>query len=308
MVATRCSWQARCSSSTICRPRWRSSIEVGSSTSSTSGSVMNARAIPTRWRSPPDNWPARRLRLSCMPTSPAADLGALAILRAEGLRPDRCTSSSSWSSAVSDGSRFDCWKTKPMRSRRSSARSRRLHRGDFVVADPESVAARWATADHRRLRAGWTCPHRSGPARPPVLPDPRLQVHAVECTEPAVSPLTQNQGNVLCAAASLFLPQRDNRDRRDVMRLIDSAARRSTRLTTSNTISAVVTSLLHRQHERKAPCPGSGSCAMSNGRHRARPGIPTIITHQRFAPAHPAAGRSWTRTEGLDQADLTCVR
>ena len=45
------------SSSSIISVRvWASSAENGSSSSSTAGSTASARAMPTRWRMPPESW------------------------------------------------------------------------------------------------------------------------------------------------------------------------------------------------------------------------------------------------------------
>ena len=52
---------------------WASSAENGSSMSSTAGSTASARAMPTRWRMPPDSWCGY---LSSKPSSPVMAMNA----------------------------------------------------------------------------------------------------------------------------------------------------------------------------------------------------------------------------------------
>ena len=76
--------------------------------------------------------------------------------------------SSSCSTAVSEGSRLDCWKTMPMRSRRRAAASSRLRvvvSTPALVTEPESgVTSVEATA--RRL----DFPEPLGPVMAPTVP------------------------------------------------------------------------------------------------------------------------------------------
>ena len=96
-------------------PEVESRLPVGSSANSTVGCEASARAMATRCCWPPEScdglWPRRSPR----PTRAISD--ATAAL--SGLRPAIESGRRMFSSAVSIGSRLNCWKTKPMCRRRS---------------------------------------------------------------------------------------------------------------------------------------------------------------------------------------------
>lgn len=132
-------------------PRSWSRALVGSSTRSTDGSFISARAMFTRCRWPPDSWCGRRCAWSARPT---ASRRSRARSRTDfGGRPDRWAITWSCSTALSEGSRFGCWKTIPMCSRRSSALAAAVSFPVSVPATttrPESGVTRVA-ATARRL-------------------------------------------------------------------------------------------------------------------------------------------------------------
>ncbi len=114
-------------SSTTSWLRARSRAAVGSSTRSSAGLVMKARAIPTRCRSPPDSSCGRRSALWLIDTASRSSRGSRA-RSSSGDMPAILSASRSWSRHVSAGMRLPDWNTKPIRSRRSRA---------FVLASDE---------------------------------------------------------------------------------------------------------------------------------------------------------------------------
>ena len=103
------------SSARISPPEAESRLPVGSSANSTVGWEISARAIATRCCWPPESsdgrWPRRSVR-------PTRAISASTSPRS-GLRPAIDSGSRMFSSAVSIGSRLNCWNTKPMWRRRS---------------------------------------------------------------------------------------------------------------------------------------------------------------------------------------------
>ena len=86
------------------------------------GSVTSARATATRCCCPPDSSPGRWSTRSPSPTRSSAVDGPLAGAR-RAARRRRPAAARRCASAVIDGSRLNCWKTKPIRRLRTSARS-----------------------------------------------------------------------------------------------------------------------------------------------------------------------------------------
>src|SRR4029079_9460086 len=115
MVLPCCLFSA-CSRSRISSLDLRSRSPVGSSHSSSVGSVTMARAMPTRCSWPPDSSFGLCFMRSPRPTS---DNAVCTRLRRSAL-PSRVSGSgsSTWSSAVSTGSKLYIWNTKPTLSAR----------------------------------------------------------------------------------------------------------------------------------------------------------------------------------------------
>src|SRR5581483_59313 len=104
------------SSSRISAPVCESRLPVGSSAKTTVGCATSARAIATRCCWPPESSAGRWWRRSLRPTRssrPSKKAGS-------GFSPAIESGRSTFSSAVSIGSRLKNWKTKPMCLRRSS--------------------------------------------------------------------------------------------------------------------------------------------------------------------------------------------
>ena len=96
-----------------------SRLPVGSSASTTSGSLLNARAIATRWRWPPDKAEGRNDARSARPT--CSSRSAARRRAARGERPASNSGSSTFSTAVHSSIRWNAWKTKPTAVRRIRA-------------------------------------------------------------------------------------------------------------------------------------------------------------------------------------------
>ena len=111
-----CSWSSW-SSSTMDAPDTESRLPVGSSASSSGGSPTTARAMATRWRSPPDIWWGLWWSRCDSPTRMRA-LSAFWRRSARGT-PRRSRPSATLSMAVMPSLRWNCWNTKPIRCARS---------------------------------------------------------------------------------------------------------------------------------------------------------------------------------------------
>ena len=101
-----------------------SRLPVGSSASTTRGSLASARAIATRWRWPPDSAVGRNLARSASPTRSISSVARRRAARAG--RPASSAGNSTFSTAVSSSIRWKAWKTNPTASWRSRARARSL--------------------------------------------------------------------------------------------------------------------------------------------------------------------------------------
>src|SRR6478752_3359881 len=108
------------SSRMIASLRWWSRAAVGSSTSSTAGLPMSARAMLTRWRWPPESWCGRFARACPRPTR--SSRAAARSPAARAVPPRRRWVITSCSTAVREGRRLGCWKMMPILSRRSAVR------------------------------------------------------------------------------------------------------------------------------------------------------------------------------------------
>src|SRR5919108_2395911 len=120
-------WRSRNTPSTSA-PVAESRLPVGSSARTMAGSPTIARAIATRWRSPPERWAGRWRRRWARPTRRSAR--AASRRRRPAGTPRYSNPLATLSSAVRPSSRWNCWKTKPIRHARraDSARSDRSPR------------------------------------------------------------------------------------------------------------------------------------------------------------------------------------
>ena len=112
-------------------PASASRLPVGSSASSSAGSLTSARAIAKRCCSPPESWWASSRR-------PIAARGARSAPRRArrfGCAPRTRPASSTLASPESSGSRWKNWKTKPMWRRRSAAQRLLAGAGDLLAGD-----------------------------------------------------------------------------------------------------------------------------------------------------------------------------
>ena len=120
-------WPPSCSrrsSSMTSSPPSESSAPVGSSASSSVGSLARARAMASRWRCPPDSTPGTAPALSLMPSRSSRSRARVsAIFRR---RPAITAGRATFSRTVMPSSRLKNWKTSPMWRRRSRARSSSL--------------------------------------------------------------------------------------------------------------------------------------------------------------------------------------
>ena len=127
------SWWSSSNTSRIASAFALSRLPVGSSASSRLGSATSARAIATRCRSPPDRVTGPKSIRCASPTrSNATRARAIRSLRGT---PTYTIDSATFSSTVRWSSRWNDWKTNPIRSPRRTARrrSRRL-----IVSTPSS--------------------------------------------------------------------------------------------------------------------------------------------------------------------------
>ena len=142
-------------------PERESRLPVGSSAKMTSGRETSARAHATRCCWPPESWAGRWPSRSRRPTvSMTVSNHAWS-----GLRPAIASGSRMFSSAVSVGSRLNCWKMKPTLSRRSLVRPRVAQAGHLGVADAHLAAGdrvQAGQAVHQRRLAGAGRAHDRG--------------------------------------------------------------------------------------------------------------------------------------------------
>ena len=89
-----------------------SRLPVGSSAKITSGLATSARAMPTRCCCPPDICDGRWLMCFSSPTS--RSIAVAAALRLRSPTPRYTSGMDTFSTAVIDGNRLNCWKMKPM--------------------------------------------------------------------------------------------------------------------------------------------------------------------------------------------------
>ena len=147
---SRCISRSRsCSVSAVCSSR----SPVGSSASSSAGSMTSARAIATRCCSPPDSMPG-------LVRQPLAEADALEQRRGRAVALRRRPAARSASACrrsrarVNSGSRWWNWNTKPTCVLRNAVRSSGRHRRQIDVADPHRPAVdRIEPAEHVQQRA-----------------------------------------------------------------------------------------------------------------------------------------------------------
>src|SRR5690606_11573034 len=110
-------WNREMIPSAVCGSRF----PVGSSQSSTRGRQKSARAMETRCRSPPDNLEGGRASLPASPTRESASRARVSSSFTD-IPARKCAGSRTFSSALSPGTRWKDWKTKPTCSLRSRER------------------------------------------------------------------------------------------------------------------------------------------------------------------------------------------
>jgi hypothetical protein len=101
-------------------PVARSRLPVGSSARITAGCMMVARAMATRWRCPPESWSGTVVGAVLQAVGGAAFAPIRFWRVGAGGMPARIIGRATFSAAVSRGTRWKLWKTKPMRSLRDS--------------------------------------------------------------------------------------------------------------------------------------------------------------------------------------------
>src|SRR5881396_934290 len=117
-------WPAACSSANVAStslPAFESRFPVGSSAIRIAGSPTSARAMATRWRSPPDSSSGRCPMRSERPNR-SSSLSARTRRSLRGTPPRYLSGSATFSSTVSRGIRLNVWKTKPTLRLRTRAR------------------------------------------------------------------------------------------------------------------------------------------------------------------------------------------
>ena len=111
-------------------------------------SLTSARAMATRCCSPPESCEGSWSSRSPRPTRSSSDRARSRQRRPEGPAAGVGSGSSTFSSAVSRGSRLKFWKTKPILSFRSAARCSAREPRDLLAVEP--VAARGRLVEARR--------------------------------------------------------------------------------------------------------------------------------------------------------------
>ena len=155
-------------------PERESRLPVGSSAKMTSGRDTSARAQATRCCWPPESWVGRCPSRSRRPT--------VSMTRSNharsGLRPAIASGSRMFSSAVSVGSRLNCWKMKPTCSRRSfvSAASDR----PVSSVSPTNTSPRVTVSRPARQCMSVDLPEPDGPMIAVYSRAPQLDAHATQ--------------------------------------------------------------------------------------------------------------------------------
>lgn len=143
-----------------------SSPEVASSDSSTDGFSARARAMPTRWRCPPESWWGYRFALSDRPTrsSRSATRDVVEAFVAPRYSSGRAT----FCAAVRRESRLADWKTVPMRRRasRSPEVPRAVRSSPLTTTLPDV-----GRSSRLRQRASVLLPAPDGPTTAKISPE-----------------------------------------------------------------------------------------------------------------------------------------
>jgi hypothetical protein len=98
------------------------------------GSITIARAIATRWRSPPESWVGRCSMRAASPTASSA--ARTRSRRSRGSTPANMSGSSTLRAAVMRPTRWYAWNTKPILRWRTSASRSSLR---FSTGSPSST-------------------------------------------------------------------------------------------------------------------------------------------------------------------------
>jgi len=101
-------------------PSLESSADVGSSNMTSSGEFISARPMATRCFWPPESWLGRLLARSSRPSSFSSWSARLRASERERPVGPSSSTTSRFSRAVRNGTRFTAWKTNPTRVRRNS--------------------------------------------------------------------------------------------------------------------------------------------------------------------------------------------
>ena len=129
MIVVPC-WLSSSSRARIAAPVAESRFPVGSSASTTGGAPATARAIATRWRSPPDSWTGRAAARCASPTRSRASSASRR--RAPRRIPAYSSPSATLPSTLCCSARKNCWNTNPIRRARSPASSRSAIRATSI--------------------------------------------------------------------------------------------------------------------------------------------------------------------------------
>ena len=147
-------------SNTACPLAW-SSAPVGSSATTRGGRVTIARAMPTRCCSPPLIWAGNLRAWPPRPTRSSAARAAERRRRRPAPEPLSSIASSTFSAAVSVGSRWKSWNTMPTFWPRQAASWSSFIRSMRVPSTTSEPGGRSVDAGDQRARV-CSCPSRTG--------------------------------------------------------------------------------------------------------------------------------------------------
>ncbi len=260
--SSRCS---SCSSSSTAACTETSSAEVTSSQISRSGSAASARAIATRWRSPPESSTGkrsatrfgRRTRSSSSPTRASASRRD----RRLSTRSGRAIELRTWWRGLSDSNGF--WNTIWMRRRTSSGRE---------AASADQRARRRTGCCRRRAGAAPRCSGRPSSCRCPTRPPARRSV-------PAGSRTTRRRRpDGPCGRCGSAPRARTPR----------AAQRSRGRPAVSRSVLADrSTTAISCARQQRTACPGAASASSRHGLRALRAGV--LAARREGAPLRPLA-------------------
>ena len=154
---------ARSGSARGCRmpaPAPESRLPVGSSARMIAGRPTSARAMATRWHSPPDSSPGRCVGPVARPTSVERGCGGRRVAPCAGTARGTAARSPRSPARTGVGSRKNCWNTKPMPARPDPGQSPVGQPVDGLPGHPDAARGR-AAPGCRRWPAASTCPSRT---------------------------------------------------------------------------------------------------------------------------------------------------